>query len=112
MSFNPKDERALDVLRALEAEPEVSQRKLARRIDLSLGRTNYVLKALIEKGWVKVGNFSQSPNKFGYAYLLTPEGIAEKLALTRRFLARKYAEYDAIKDEIAELEAELSGKEL
>ena len=112
MSLNPNDARALDVLRALEAEPEVTQRELASRIDLSLGRTNYVLKALIEKGLVKVENFSQSPNKFGYVYLLTPEGIAEKLALTRRFLVRKYAEYDAIKDEIAELEAELSGKGL
>ena len=112
MSLNPNDARALDVLRALEAEPEVTQRELASRIDLSLGRTNYVLKALIEKGLVKVENFSQSPNKLGYVYLLTPEGIAEKLALTRRFLVRKYAEYDAIKDEIAELEAELSGKGL
>ena len=112
MSLNPKDRRSLDVLRALEAEPEVTQRELASRIDLSLGRTNYVLKALVERGLVKVENFSQSPNKCGYAYLLTPEGIAEKLALTRRFLVRKYTEYDAIKDQIAELEAELSGRGL
>lgn len=112
MFLNSNDTRALDVLRALEAEPEVTQRELASRIDLSLGRTNYVLKALIEKGLVKVENFSQSSNKLGYAYLLTSEGIAEKLALTRRFLVRKYAEYDAIKDEIAELEQELSEKGL
>lgn len=108
MSSNSKDARALDVLRALEAEPAVTQRELARSIDLSLGRTNYVLKALIEKGWVKVENFSHSRNKCGYVYLLTPEGITEKLALMRRFLVRKYAEYDAIKDQISELEAELS----
>ena len=112
MAVSPQDERALDVLRALEAEPEVTQRELASRIDLSLGRTNYVLNALIEKGWVKVENFSQSPNKFGYLYLLTPEGIAERLALTRQFLVHKYAEYDAIKDEIARLEAVLSRKRL
>ena len=109
MSLNPKDVRALDVLRALEAEPEVTQRELASRIDLSLGRTNYVLKALIEKGLVKVENFSESPNKLGYMYLLTPEGMLEKLSLTRRFLIRKYAEYDAVTEEIARLEAELSG---
>ena len=90
----------------------MTQRELAGRINLSLGRTNYVLKALIEKGLVKVENFSQSLDKFGYMYLLTHGGITEKLALTRRFLIRKYAEYDAIKDEIAELEVELSGKGL
>ena len=109
MSATPPEIRELDVLRALEAQPEVTQRELAKRIDLSLGRTNFVLKALIEKGLVKVQNFRQSPNKLGYAYLLTPDGIAEKVLLTRRFLTRKYAEYDAIKDEIAALEAELSG---
>ena len=109
MSATPPEIRELDVLRALEAQPEVTQRELAKRIDLSLGRTNFVLKALIEKGLVKVQNFRQSSNKLGYAYLLTPDGIAEKALLTRRFLIRKYAEYDAIKDEIAALEAELSG---
>ena len=109
MSATPSEIRELEVLRALEAQPEVTQRELAKRIDLSLGRTNFVLKALINKGLVKVENFRQSPNKLGYAYLLTPDGIAEKASLTRRFLIRKYAEYDAIKDEIAALEAELSG---
>ena len=88
MALNPNDARALNVLRDLEAKPEVTQRELASRIDLSLGLTNYVLKALIEKGLVKVENFSQSPNQFGYVYLLTPEGIAEKLAPTRWFLVR------------------------
>ena len=110
MSATPPEIRELDVLRALEAQPEVTQRELAKRIDLSLGRTNFVLKALIEKGLVKVENFRQSSNKLGYAYLLTPDGISLKASLTRRFLIRKYAEYDAIKNEIAALEAELSGE--
>ena len=108
MSLSSKDSHELDVLRELEAEPQVSQRQLSDRIDLSLGRTNYVLKALVEKGWVKVENFSKSPNKLGYMYLLTPKGVEEKVLLTQRFLARKYAEYNAITEEIARLEAELA----
>lgn len=112
MTLKDTDTRALDLLRALEAEPHASQRQLASEIGLSLSRTNYVLRSLIEKGWVKADNFSQNPNKLGYVYLLTPAGITEKMQLTRRFLIRKYAEYDAIKDEIARLEAELSGKGL
>ena len=110
MPLKPQDARALEILRALEAQPDVTQRELASRVDLSLGRTNYILKALIAKGLVKAESFSQNPNKLGYAYLLTPEGIVEKLSLTRRFLLRKYAEYDAIQEEIALLEAELSGR--
>ena len=112
MAFNDTDTRAVELLRALEAEPHASQRKLALEIGLSLSRTNYVLRSLIEKGWVKVDKFSQNPNKLGYVYLLTPAGITGKVELTRRFLIRKYAEYDAIKDEIARLEAELSVKGL
>ena len=112
MTLKDTDTRALELLRALEAEPHASQRQLASEIGLSLSRTNYVLRSLIEKGWVKADNFSQNPNKLGYVYLLTPTGITEKMKLTRRFLIRKYAEYDALKDEIARLEAELSGKEL
>ena len=108
MSLSSIESHELDVLRELEAEPRVSQRQLSGRIDLSLSRTNYVVKALIEKGWVKVENFSKSANKLGYTYLLTPKGIEEKMALTRRFLAKKYAEYDAITEEIARLEAELA----
>ena len=110
MSLKPQDAWALEILRALEAQPDVTQRELASRVDLSLGRTNYILKALIAKGLVKAESFSQNSNKLGYVYLLTPEGILEKLSLTRRFLVRKYAEYDAIQEEIALLEAELSGR--
>ncbi len=112
MSLKPQDARALEILRALEAQSDVTQRELASRVDLSLGRTNYILKALIAKGLVKAESGSQNPNKLGYVYLLTPEGIVEKLSLTQRFLVRKYAEYDAIQEEIALLEAELSGQGL
>jgi len=107
---NPDSEfRALQLLRVLERSSQVSQRALADEIGLSVSRTNYVLRALIEKGCVKAENFSQSPNKLGYLYLLTPAGVIEKMKLTRRFLIRKQEEYDALAEEIAELEAELSG---
>lgn len=104
--------KALQLLRVLERSSQVSQREIASEIGLSVSRTNYVLRALIEKGWVKAENFSQSPNKLGYLYLLTPTGVVEKMKLTRRFLIRKQKEYDALADEIAELESELSGKGL
>ena len=110
---NPDSEfRALQLLRVLERSSQFSQRELAEEIGLSVSRTNYVLRALIEKGWVKAENFSQSPNKLGYLYLLTPSGVIEKMKLARRFLIRKQEEYDALAEEIAELEAELSGKGL
>jgi EPS-associated MarR family transcriptional regulator len=110
--MKPQEARALQMLRALDAKPDVTQRELAQRIDLSLSRTNYVLRALVRKGLVKVENFRQSPHKAGYWYVLTPDGVVEKARLTKQFLVRKYAEYDAIQEEIAELEAELSGKGL
>ena len=76
---------------------------------MSLGKANYVLKALLGKGFVKVQNFRSSANKRGYAYLLTPEGVAGKAELTRRFLARKIEEYDALRLEIERLKAESAG---
>lgn len=110
---NPDSEfRALQLLHVLECSSQVSQRELAAEIGLSVSRTNYVLRALIEKGYVKAENFSQSPNKLGYLYLLTPAGVIEKIKLTRRFLIRKQEEYEALADEITELKAELSGKGL
>jgi EPS-associated MarR family transcriptional regulator len=110
---NPDTEfRALQLLRVLERCSNVSQRELANEIGLSVSRTNHVLRTLVEKGWVKAENFSQSPNKLGYLYLLTPAGVIEKMKLVRRFLIRKQEEYDALAEEIAELEAELSEKEL
>ena len=95
------------VLRLLQDNPDMTQREIAQSLGLSTSGLNYCLKALIDKGWVKVHNFSQSKNKFGYIYVLTPQGIAEKLALTSRFLKRKLNEYDALKAEIDGLQAEV-----
>ena len=95
------------VLRLLQDNPDMTQREIAQSLGLSTSGLNYCLKALIDKGWVKVHNFSQSKNKFGYIYVLTPQGIAEKLALTSRFLKRKLSEYDALKAEIDGLQGEV-----
>jgi EPS-associated MarR family transcriptional regulator len=84
----------------LQDNPDLTQREIAEKLGISTSGLNYCLKALIDKGWVKVQNFSQSKNKFGYLYLLTPQGVAEKAHLTERFLKRKIAEYEAIREEI------------
>ncbi len=99
------------VMRLLEENPDMTQRELAERLGVSVGGLNYCLKALIEKGWVKMHNFSHSKNKFGYMYLLTPIGMAEKTLLTSRFLKRKLEEYDALKTEIEALQAEIKSGE-
>ena len=77
------------VLRILEEKPDITQREIAQKLGMSTSGLNYALNALIDKGWVKVHNFSESNNKLGYAYLLTPSGISEKVSLTSRFLQRK-----------------------
>lgn len=92
----------------LQDNPDLTQRDIAKRLGLSTSGMNYCLNALIDKGWVKVHNFSQSKNKFGYIYVLTPQGILEKVVLTSRFLKRKQAEYDALRAEIKGLTEELS----
>jgi EPS-associated MarR family transcriptional regulator len=96
------------VLRMLQDNPDLTQREIAQQLGVSTSGLNYCLNALIDKGWVKVQNFSQSKNKFGYIYVLTPQGILEKVALTGRFLRRKQAEYEALRAEIDSLTAELS----
>jgi EPS-associated MarR family transcriptional regulator len=96
------------VLRMLQDNPDMTQREIAQQLGVSTSGLNYCLNALIDKGWVKVHNFSQSKNKFGYIYVLTPQGILEKVALTSRFLQRKQAEYEALRAEIDSLTAELS----
>ena len=95
-----QEEARFQILRLLNENPELSQRDLSERVGISLGAVNYCLKALIDRGLVKAQNFSRSPNKIGYAYLLTPAGIAEKTILTGKFLARKKAEYEALRLEI------------
>jgi len=93
----------LDLLRKLELNPHYTQRELSREMGVSLGKVNYCMKKLTEKGWVKLTNFSRSSNKFGYAYLLTPSGIEEKSRLTFSFLKIKLEEFDILKDEIRQL---------
>jgi len=95
------------VLRLLQDNPEMSQRELARALGISTGSAHYCLTALIEKGLVKLGNFSRARDKRRYAYVLTARGLAEKSALTARFLARKRAEYEALRAEIESLQADL-----
>jgi EPS-associated MarR family transcriptional regulator len=97
------------VLRMLQTDPDVTQREIAKLLGVSTSGLNYCLNALINKGWVKVQNFSQSKNKFGYIYVLTPQGIVEKAMLTTRFLTRKMAEYEAMKLEIDSLTSEING---
>ena len=103
-----RDELRLRILRVLEQHPEMSQREIARELGVSLGGVNYALQALIERGFVKAGNFGRSENKSGYLYLLTPAGIAQKSALAATFLSRKLEEYEALKHEIKSLRREVS----
>ena len=103
------DERQLKALRLLEDNPELTQRQLAEALGVSLGAGNYCLKALVDKGWVKLENFQRNPNRLGYLYLLTPMGLAAKTQLTARFLKRKMDEYEALKAEIEDLRAEVDG---
>ena len=94
------------VLRLLQENPDLTQRELAERLGISVGGLNYCLKAMMDKGLVKMNNFAQSKNKFGYVYILTPTGLAEKAAITHRFLQRKMEEYEALKAEIQVLKEE------
>jgi len=97
----------LAAMRLLEAQPRLSQRELSRHLGLSLGKTNYLLRALLDRGHMKVQNFRRSDNKLAYVYLLTPRGLAEKVRLTRAFLARKEAEFEGLQAMIASLQGEL-----
>ena len=99
----------LELLRLLEQHPDYSQRQMAAAMGVSVGKTHYVLKALLSKGWVKAQNFQRSSNKLGYIYRLTPNGLSHRLQLTQSFLARKEHEYSALKHEIASLREELAG---
>jgi EPS-associated MarR family transcriptional regulator len=103
----PQETQRLALLRLLEQNPNLSQRELAQAMGVSLGKANYCLKALIEKGFVKFGRFRQSANKPAYAYLLTPAGIEEKTRIVRAFLRHKEAEYEAIQQEIESLRRDL-----
>ena len=95
------------VMGILQDNPDLTQRELAEKLGVSVGGLNYCLKALMEKGMVKMKNFATSKNKFGYVYVLTPNGLSEKSAITHRFLQRKIDEYEALKVEIEALRSEV-----
>jgi EPS-associated MarR family transcriptional regulator len=101
------DESSYRLLRQLEANPAASQRELAREMGMSLGKVNFCLRALIDKGMVKANNFKSSQNKLSYLYVLTPKGVESKATLTGKFLSRKVAEYEALQKEIAQLRQEI-----
>lgn len=94
------DESQFKTLRELAKDGTLSQRDLSRRMGLSLGRVNYVVNALLEKGYIKAERFKNSKNKIGYMYVLTPKGVSEKLHQTQAFLVRKSVEFEALKHEI------------
>ena len=99
----------LRVLHLLQQQPGLSQRQLAQRLGISHGKAHYCLRALLDVGWIKLNNFAHSPHRLGYAYLLTPQGLSSKVALTQRFLQRKQAEFEALRAEIDELQRSLPG---
>jgi EPS-associated MarR family transcriptional regulator len=103
----PPEAWRLQVLKLLQANPSLSQRQLAAEMGVSLGKANYCLRALVEKGLVKLGNFSKNPNKGKYAYILTPAGLEEKTRIALDFLKRKEAEFEAIRSEIEVLKGDL-----
>lgn len=100
----------LELLRLLEQHPEYSQRQLAVALGVSLGKTHYLLKALLGKGYVKAQNFQRSDRKLGYLYVLTPQGVRQRLQLTRSFLAHKEREYETLRSQIASLREELASQ--
>lgn len=101
----------LGIIKEIENTPSITQRNLSEKLGISLGKTNYILKALVEKGIIKLKRFKNSKNKMAYLYVLTPHGIARKAELTRVFLERKIKEYEQLKNEIEELKQGLSSRE-
>ena len=95
-----KKQEFLDILLKINKKPKISQRNLSKELGISLGKLNYCIKALQQKGLIKVKNFQKNPNKFNYFYVLTPKGIAQKTRLTINFMKRKMKEYDELKKEL------------
>ena len=106
------DLQRLELLKLLQNDPQPNQRDLARAMGVSLGKANYCLKALMDKGLVKFGNFRRNPDKGDYAYLLTRAGLEEKSRITLAFLKRKLEEYEALEKEIEQLRAELENRRM
>ena len=95
------------ILKKFQDNPYLTQRELSKELGVSLGKTNYIINALIDKGWIKLKNFKRSDKKLGYSYLLTTQGITEKAILAQKFLKRKSDEYNKLKEEIEKLKNEL-----
>jgi len=102
-----ENEKALHVFREIGKSPELTQRELSSRLGISLGKVNFLINALVGKGFVKVENFRKSDNKIAYFYCLTPVGIEEKSRMTYRFLQRKMREYEQLEGEIRQLREEV-----
>jgi EPS-associated MarR family transcriptional regulator len=102
------EEIAYKLFKLIEEDPDISQRELAKEMGISLGKTNYCIKGLMDKGWLKARNFKNSNNKIAYAYLLTPRGLREKTKMTTQFLKRKLHEYERLKNEIEQLQQDVS----
>ena len=99
------------LMRLLETNPEMSQRDVARELGISLGKVNYCLRALVQRGWIKATNFTNSRNKAAYMYLLTPRGVEAKAKITVQFLQTKMREYEALKVEIEQIRHESERQE-
>lgn len=108
----PPTDLDFHLLQQLGQEPAASQRRLAQRLGVSVGKVNFCLRALVDKGWIKAQNFRRSDNKWAYAYLLTPHGVGAKLQLTREFLARKEREFEALGRQIHDLRDQLEDHDL
>lgn len=106
------DEYRYKIFKLVEANPEISQRDIARELGVSLGKVNYCLRALIEKGLLKMRNFQNSKRKLAYVYILTPKGIEEKSYVTARFLKRKLNEYETLQQEIEQLRREIQAEQV
>jgi len=106
-TVNLESKEVLKLLQEIKKTPEMTQRELSSRLEISLGKVNFLIRALIDKGFIKANNFKNAKNKYAYLYLLTPRGIEEKTKITYRFLKRNMREYEQLKEEIRQLKKEV-----
>ena len=106
LKSNFQEDNIFRIMQILQKQPDITQRELAEQVGISLGGINFCLRALTDKGLIKMVNFAKSKNKFGYIYVITPAGLAEKATITKNFLKRKLQEHEALKDEIKNLQTE------
>jgi EPS-associated MarR family transcriptional regulator len=106
-SGNPDSEKVLTLLKEIESNPHLTQRHLSQKFSISLGKINFLIRALVDKGLIEIKNFKESKNKLGYVYMLTPKGIQIKLHLTQQFLEWKIKEYERLREEIEKLRKEV-----